>query len=185
MDLSPPSPSTSHVKYSLMGLTMDLNPPSPSTTLLESSSPSGDHSSMGSTMALSPSSPSELSSLLKSSSQPPCDYFSTDSTSKNDTSPGTILPVDWPIWIKHLVLLQVVSHASMASWCSAAIVRHLILSMRSAELTGQIPALMDMSIQFGVEMKYMTYFVGAYTMMMGFGVRSLHLSPLSALNYEL
>jgi hypothetical protein len=38
-----------------------------------------------------------------------------------------VRPVEWPTWIKNIVLFQVVSHAGLASWCSSAFVRVFLL----------------------------------------------------------
>lgn len=65
-----------------------------------------------------------------------------------------VLPIDWAPSIKYLVLFQVVAHAGMASWCASAF----------------IPAFLQMSLFFHRSIDDMTYLVGAYTLMMGFGV---------------
>ena len=65
-----------------------------------------------------------------------------------------LLPIDWLPPIKYLVLSQVVVHAGMASWCTLAFV----------------PAFLQMSLFFHRSIDDMTYLVGAYTLMMGFGV---------------
>ncbi|KAF9777294.1 major facilitator superfamily domain-containing protein [Thelephora terrestris] len=65
-----------------------------------------------------------------------------------------VLPIDWAPSIKYLVLFQVVAHAGMASWCASAF----------------IPAFSQMSQFFHRPIDDITYLVGAYTLMMGFGV---------------
>jgi len=75
------------------------------------------------------------------------------------TSP--LLPISWAPSIKYLVLFQVVAHAGMASWCASAF----------------IPAFLQMSLFFHRSISDMTYLVGAYTLMMGFGV--LFWNPLA------
>jgi hypothetical protein len=40
--------------------------------------------------------------------------------------PILVHPIEWPSWIKHVVLLQMVAHAGMASWCASAFVRAYI-----------------------------------------------------------
>jgi len=65
-----------------------------------------------------------------------------------------LLPIDWAPPIKYLVLFQVVAHAGMASWCASAF----------------IPAFLQMSQFFHQSISNMTYLVGSYTLMMGFGV---------------
>ena len=72
-----------------------------------------------------------------------------------------VLPIDWAPSIKYLVLFQVVSHAGMASWCASAF----------------IPAFLQMSQFFHRSIDDMTYLVGAYTLMLGFGV--LFWNPLA------
>lgn len=72
-----------------------------------------------------------------------------------------ILPIGWAPSIKYLVLFQVVAHAGMASWCASAF----------------IPAFLQMSQFFHQSIGNMTYLVGAYTLMMGFGV--LFWNPLA------
>lgn len=68
--------------------------------------------------------------------------------------PYTILSIDWTPSIKRLVLFQVIAHAGMASWCASAF----------------IPAFLEMSLFFHRPIDDITYLVGAYTLMMGFGV---------------
>ena len=77
----------------------------------------------------------------------------TDSDDPVDKAPP-ILPIDWAPSIKYLVLFQIVAHAGMASWCASAF----------------IPAFLQMSQFFHRPIDDMTYLVGAYTLMMGFGV---------------
>jgi MFS family permease len=72
-----------------------------------------------------------------------------------------VLPISWAPSVKYLVLLQVVSHAGMASWCASAF----------------IPAFLQMSQFFNHPIDDMTYLVGVYTLMMGFGV--LFWNPLA------
>lgn len=87
--------------------------------------------------------PSKASSGLKDASSP---------ASVDRTTP--LLPIAWAPSIKYLVLFQVVAHAGMASWCASAF----------------IPAFLQMSHFFHRSISDMTYLVGAYTLMMGFGV---------------
>ena len=65
-----------------------------------------------------------------------------------------LLPIDWTPSVKRLVLFQVVAHVGMASWCTSA----------------SIPAFIQMSLFFHRSIDDMTYLVGAYTLIMGFGV---------------
>lgn len=94
------------------------------------------------------SSPSRASSSHKVASTTEAD--SHDSVER----PSLVLPIDWTPSIKYLVLFQVVAHAGMASWCASAF----------------IPAFLQMSRFFHRPIDDMTYLVGAYTLMMGFGV---------------
>lgn len=93
-------------------------------------------------------SPSKASSSRKVTSSP-----EVDSDSLADRS-FPLLPIGWAPSIKYLVLFQVVAHAGMASWCASAF----------------IPAFLQMSLFFHRPITDMTYLVGAYTLMMGFGV---------------
>lgn len=79
---------------------------------------------------------------------------SPEANSGNSMDGKLLLPIDWPSLTKYLVLFQVVSHAGMASWCASAF----------------IPAFLQMSQFFRRPIGDMTYLVGAYTLMMGFGV---------------
>jgi len=65
-----------------------------------------------------------------------------------------ILPILWPSRVKRVVLFQVVAHASMASWCASAF----------------IPAFLQMSRVLHCSINQLSYLIGAYTLMMGFGV---------------
>ena len=97
---------------------------------------------------------SRSSTSSKTSSSPLIE--SNPRTCSDDSAGGTppLLPIDWPSHIKYLVLFQVVAHAGMASWCASAF----------------IPAFLQMSLFFHRPVGDITYLVGAYTLMMGFGV---------------
>jgi len=82
-------------------------------------------------------------------------YGRKDTSSPDPVDRTTpLLPIAWAPSIKYLVLFQVVAHAGMASWCASAF----------------IPAFLQMSRFFHHSIGDMTYLVGAYTLMMGFGV---------------
>ena len=91
--------------------------------------------------------PSSPRTPLKASSNP-------EDGSDNPLDRTPLLPIGWTPFIKHLVLFQVVSHAGMAAWCAAAF----------------IPAFQQMSLFFHRSIGDISYLVGAYTLMMGFGV---------------
>ena len=97
---------------------------------------------------------SRSSTSSKTSSSPPIE--SNPRTCSDDPAGGTppLLPIDWPSHIKYLVLFQVVAHAGMASWCASAF----------------IPAFLQMSLFFHRPVGDITHLIGAYTLMMGFGV---------------
>ena len=99
--------------------------------------------------------PSEASSSREVASSP------KDLLAKSVDGTAPVLPINWAPSVKYLVLFQVVSHAGMASWCASAF----------------IPAFLQMSQFFRRPIGDMTYLVGAYTLMMGFGV--LFWNPLA------
>jgi len=92
--------------------------------------------------------PSKASPGRKTASSPEAD--SDDSVDK----PSPLLPILWAPSIKYLVLFQVVAHAGLATWCASAF----------------IPAFQEMSLFFHRPINDITYLVGAYSLMMGFGV---------------
>jgi len=91
--------------------------------------------------------PSRASSGRKIASSPEAD---SDNAAEKAS---VLLPIGWAPSVKCLVLFQVVGHAGMASWCAS----------------GFIPAFQQMSLFFHRPISEMTYLVGAYTLMMGFG----------------
>ena len=84
-----------------------------------------------------------------------------------------VRPMEWPASIKFVVLFQVCAHAGLSSWCAAAFVRSKdILILSNLIISCQIPAFLQMSRALDRSIDQMTYLVGGYTLMMGFGVRS-------------
>ncbi|KAF8839240.1 hypothetical protein BDN67DRAFT_789287 [Paxillus ammoniavirescens] len=63
-------------------------------------------------------------------------------------------PSSWPNWLKRLVLFQVVAQVFLASWCAPAF----------------IPAFLTMSTEFDKSISAISYLVGAYALLLGFGV---------------
>ncbi|KAH7886720.1 major facilitator superfamily domain-containing protein [Phlebopus sp. FC_14] len=63
-------------------------------------------------------------------------------------------PLAWPRWLKTLVLFQVVAQVFVASWCAPAF----------------IPAFVQLSQEMNKSITAISYLVGAYALLMGFGV---------------
>ncbi|KIJ62497.1 hypothetical protein HYDPIDRAFT_30454 [Hydnomerulius pinastri MD-312] len=63
-------------------------------------------------------------------------------------------PSNWPEWLKRLVLFEVVAQVFMASWCAPAF----------------IPAFLTMSQEMNKSISAISYLVGGYALLLGFGV---------------